>query len=256
MNAAIASLLALPAAAMLTMQPTPSSAVHTVTSRDGTRIAYDVSGSGPVVMLLHGGGQNRRVWHDAGYVTRLSSTFTVITVDLRGNGDSDKPVTKEAYAIERFIDDLLAVADDAHAEQFSIWGFSYGANVGRYLAVRSDRVRSMVYIGIPFGPAVDATFREMILTRLRSGNTPPVVAAWTSALLDYPAVEPGDMRCPTLWLVGTSNTSAMESTKKYESMLSGTRVQLTRLEGLTHPQELERIDQTLPAALAFMRAMK
>src|SRR5262249_15626436 len=99
-------------------------------------------------------------------------------------------------------------------------------------------------------------FREMILARLRSGNAPPVQAAWIGALLDYPAVEPGDMRCPTLWLVGTNNTSAMESVKKYERALSATQVELTRLDGLTHPQELERIDQRLPAALAFMRAIK
>jgi pimeloyl-ACP methyl ester carboxylesterase len=256
MNAAITSLLAIPAAVAISMQSTPPTAVKTITSRDGTRIAYDVSGTGPFVMLLHGGGQTRRVWHDAGYVARLSSMFTVITVDLRGNGDSDKPVTKEAYAIDRIVEDLLAVADDAHAAKFALWGFSYGANVGRYLSVRSERVTSMVYIGIPFGPAADDTFRKMILERLRSGNTPPVQAAWIGALLDYPAVEPADMRCPTLWLVGTSNTSAMDSVKKYETALPGTRVRLTTLEGLTHPQEMERIDQSLPAALAFMRAVK
>jgi pimeloyl-ACP methyl ester carboxylesterase len=254
-NAAAKMLLAIPAA-VLSMQPTPQTTVHTVTSRDGTRIAYDISGTGPAVMLLHGGGQTRRVWHDGGYVARLSSMFTVITVDLRGNGDSDKPVTKDAYAVEHFIDDLLAVADDAHVTQFSLWGFSYGANIGRYLAVRSDRVRSMIYIGIPFGPAADANFREIILSRLRDEKTSPVTAAWIGALLDYPAVEPGEMRSPTLWLVGTSNATAMESVRKYETALSGTRVQLTKLEGLTHPQELEQIDQTLPAALTFLRAIK
>ena len=101
------------------------------------------------------GGQTRQVWRDAGYVTRLAPRFRVITVDLRGNGESDKPATKAAYALDRLIEDLLAVADDAKAQDFSLWGFSYGANVGRYLAVRSARVTSMVYIGIPFGPAAD-----------------------------------------------------------------------------------------------------
>ena len=41
------------------------------TSPDGTRIAYDVTGKGPVVMLLHGGGQTRKVWHEQGYVERI-----------------------------------------------------------------------------------------------------------------------------------------------------------------------------------------
>ena len=100
-----------------------------VKSPDGTRIAYDDTGSGPAVMLLHGGGQTRQVWRDAGYVTRLAPRFRVITVDLRGNGESDKPATKAAYALDRLIEDLLAVADDAKAQDFSLWGFSYGANV-------------------------------------------------------------------------------------------------------------------------------
>jgi pimeloyl-ACP methyl ester carboxylesterase len=225
-----------------------------VTSSDGTRIAYDVTGSGPPVVLLHGGGQMRRVWHDAGYVSRLASTFTVIAIDIRGNGDSDKPTTKASYAIDRLIEDVLAVADAAGAKRFALWGFSYGANIGRYLAVRSDRVTSMVYIGIPFGPAADPMFRDIILKRLQDGTAPPVVAAWTSALLEYPSVEPADMRCPTLWVVGTKNTAAIESTKQYEGKLSGTRVELTRLEGLTHPEELDRIDQTFPRAFDFTRA--
>jgi pimeloyl-ACP methyl ester carboxylesterase len=227
---------------------------RTVVSADGTRIAYDVSGAGPPVILLHGGGQTRRVWHDAGYVARLASAFTVITIDLRGNGDSDKPTSKASYAIERLIEDVMAVADAAGAKRFGLWGFSYGANIGRYLAVRSDRVTSMVYIGIPFGPAADPMFRDIILKRIQDGTAPPVVAAWTGALLEYPPVEPADMRCPTLWLVGTKNAAAIDSANVYEPKLRGTKVELMRLEALTHPEELDRIDLTFPKALDFTRA--
>src|SRR5688572_33506974 len=97
-----------------------------VTSKDGTKIAYDVAGSGPVVILLHGGGMNRQSWHRAGYVARLAKEFTVVTVDIRGNGDSDKLVPLAAYTWERMNEDVLAVADAVKAPRFSIWGFSYG----------------------------------------------------------------------------------------------------------------------------------
>jgi pimeloyl-ACP methyl ester carboxylesterase len=232
----------------------PQPATRLLTSVDGTRIAFDVAGSGPPVILLHGGGQTRRVWHDAGYVARLSPTFTVITIDIRGNGESDKPTAKASYAIERIVEDVLAVADATGAKRFALWGFSYGANVGRYVAVRSDRVTSMVYIGIPFGAAADPMFRGIILKRIQDGSAPPVVAAWTSALLDYPPVEPADMRAPTLWMVGTKNAAAFDSSKQYESQLAGTKVELTRLEGLTHPEELDRIELTFPKAFDFTRA--
>jgi pimeloyl-ACP methyl ester carboxylesterase len=217
-------------------------------STDGTRIAYDVTGSGPAVILLHGGGQNRRSWHEAGYVSRLATEFTVVTMDIRGNGESDKPPMAAAYAPARLNQDVLAVANAVKAERFAIWGFSYGANVGRYLAAVSDRVRGMVYIGIPFGPAAAGVFRDRIVGM---ANRP----AWLAAMLDYPPIEPSHMRSPTLWLVGTANEDAYASAKAYQPKLAGTKVKLVLVNGLTHPQEFASIDQVFPEQLAFTRSL-
>src|SRR5688572_2362716 len=54
-------------------------------SKDGTKIAYDIAGSGPPVILLHGRGQTRQSWHRAGYA------------DVRGNqGQPSRPNTVNA----------------------------------------------------------------------------------------------------------------------------------------------------------------
>ncbi len=152
-----------------------------------------------------------------------------------------------AYAYERLTEDILAVADAVEAPRFLLWGFSYGANVGRYLASRSDRVQAMVYIGIGFGPAVDGSLRSYV-------ENMPNRPAFASAMLEYPPVEPADMCCPTLWLVGSKNELAMASVTKYQPALVGTSVTLAVVDGLNHPQELDEIDRVFDLEIEFSRA--
>ena len=70
------------------------------TAKDGTKLAYDMTGSGPFLVMLHGGGQAARSWADRDYVTKLKDKFTLVTPDQRGIGGSDKPATLEAYALD------------------------------------------------------------------------------------------------------------------------------------------------------------
>lgn len=256
-----------------------------VVSKDGTRIAFDVAGKGPAVVLLHGGGQSRRVWHEAGYVGRLIHEFTVITMDLRGHGESDKPTSVDAYALDRLSEDILAVADAGHVARFAVWGYSYGGNIARYLPARSDRVSKLVIVGIPFGAAAPPSFRALIrdlrakwgpiIDRDRAGTldlgslsaedravwqtgTPlgsvPVVLAWLVAMLDWPSVEPADVRCSTLWLVGTGNENAMPSVKEYSDRLARSKVKLHLVPGLTHEEELAKVDDAFPPMLKFTQS--
>jgi pimeloyl-ACP methyl ester carboxylesterase len=252
-----------------------------VPAADGVRIAYDISGTGPALVLLHGNGQSRKDWHDAGYVKELAARFTVIPIDLRGAGESDKPSKTEAYAIDRIVADVLAVADAVRAERFHLWGYSNGAIIGRYVAARSDRVQSMVYVGVPFGPAVSPLMKEAItgmrakwqpvidaadsgtldLSKLSPGDRDSwergrmrVAVASLGAMLEYPAVEPGELRCPTLWLMGTNDPEALESAKAYEPKLKDTQVTLVRLEGLNHGEEFFKVQQVLSRAVEFTLA--
>ena len=89
-------------------------------------------------------------------------------------------------------------------------------------------------------------------SRLWSSGQVQVMLAWLGALLDWPPIEPADIQCPTLWLVGTSNASAMRGVKSYQGNLHDTRARLALVERLTHSEELERVDLTLPELLRFM----
>ncbi len=95
-------------------------------SPDGIRIAYEIVGQGPAIMLLHGGGGSRQEWHAEGYIQRLQDKFTLIAVDMRGHGESDKPVDPLFYTPEKMGQDFLAVADACRIDRFILWGYSLG----------------------------------------------------------------------------------------------------------------------------------
>jgi pimeloyl-ACP methyl ester carboxylesterase len=130
-------------------------------SPDGNRVAYDRVGSGPAIMLLHGGGGKRQDWHDAGYIERLRVYFTVITIDLRGHGESGLPTDSANYTTDKMGQDFLAVADDCGIEQFTIWAMSYGGKVGHYLAAQSKRVSKIILMGTPLGLGVSGQLRPL-----------------------------------------------------------------------------------------------
>jgi len=247
-------------------------------SPDGLRIAYDRAGSGPAVLLLHGGGSNREVWHEFGYVGRLSQDRTVITLDLRGHGESDLPTDPAEYTTDKMGGDILAVADACGIERFTIWGMSFGGKVGRYLAAQSDRVTKIIIMGIPFGPAVTAEMRQQIeafcthwppiLAAQQEGTLDldslsenerefmesanvPVIMAWGQAMIDWPPMEPAELGCPALWVVGSEDKAAMDSAREYGDALQDSSVQLHIVQGLDHQQVLTEIDQVFPTMLAF-----
>ena len=269
-----------PAAAPAAPAPAAPKA-QIATSPDGTRLAYEVTGTGPVVLLVHGGGQTRRSWNQLGYVDRLSKRFTVITFDVRGVGESDKPLTAGAYALDRLLADMLAVADAAKAPRFHLFAFGQGATLGRYLAARSDRVISAVLVGTTMGPAVSGVFKDAI-TGMRAKWQPAIEAqaagkidaaklspndraAWDGgmamtvlslgALLEYPPLEPGDIKAPTLWVMGADD-SAMENVKAYEGKLKGGMVTLKVLSSVNYSDSFMKMEQVMAEVEPFLTKSK
>lgn len=256
----------------------PAPKVVTVKAADGTKIMVDVIGTGPALMLLSGGGQTRKSWAERGYVEKLRTRYTVIAVDRRGTGDSDKPASADAYALDTVLADLLAVADAVGAKRFHVWGFGHGASVGRYLAARSDRVISAVLVGNSMGPAVTGVVKDA-LTGMRAKWQPLLEAqkagtldlkklspgdkgAWDSgiatsslalwALLDYPPLEPADIKAPTLWVVGGSDEIAMANVKEYEGKLAGTQVTLSTMGSVTYSDSFAKSAPVLAIVEPFL----
>jgi pimeloyl-ACP methyl ester carboxylesterase len=106
------------------------------------RLAYDVSGSGPPLVLLHAGIVDRRMWDDV--VPLLTDAVTVIRYDARGFGESARPPDGE---FARW-DDLFAVMDAAGAEKAHLVGVSQGAETALDATLTSpERVDHLLVCG-------------------------------------------------------------------------------------------------------------
>lgn len=103
--------------------------MKTVTSKDGTIIAYDQAGKGPVVILVDGALQYRAFDQGmAPLADLLAKHFTVIHYDRRGRGDSTdgRLDAAQPFALEREIEDIEALIDEAGGSAF-LYGISSGA---------------------------------------------------------------------------------------------------------------------------------
>ena len=103
---------------------------ETTTSADGTRIAFDASGSGPALVIVGGAFSTRQA---AGPLAgQLGDRFTVIAYDRRGRGDSGDTLP---YSVDRELEDLAAVIDAAGGTAL-VYGHSSGAILSLLAAAR------------------------------------------------------------------------------------------------------------------------
>jgi len=117
--------------------------------RQGARIAFDVRGEGPPVILGHSFLCSGAMWSHQ--VEPLSRHFTVINVDFRGHGASG-PVA-EPFTLYDLVDDLVAVLDTLGIERAAWAGLSIGGMVAMRAALTArDRVSALVLLDTHAGP--------------------------------------------------------------------------------------------------------
>lgn len=103
-----------------------------VSADDGVRVAYRIFGDGPkTVFLIHGWMVSGAVHNDL--IDALDhSGLRLVVPDLRGAGRSDKP--ESGYSIERYAQDVLAIAEAEGIQSFAMFGHSMGGQIAMWLA--------------------------------------------------------------------------------------------------------------------------
>jgi len=141
----------------------------------GARLAYQVTGEGPAVVLVHGFGLDMRMWDlQAG---PLAARFRVVRYDCRGFGASGPfdPAIGYTHA-----GDLLALLDHLGIERAALAGLSFGGRVAMQAALAApERVAGLILLdavldGVPWDPgsagALDETARQARGRGLQAGR--------------------------------------------------------------------------------------
>jgi len=119
----------------MTLPPTPSLPTSTQSGKvevNGAALWYAVFGSGPPVVLLHGGLANSNYWGHQ--VPALAQNHQVIVIDSRGHGRSTR--SSAPYGYELMASDVVGVTDKLGVAKAAIVGWSDGAIIGLALAMR------------------------------------------------------------------------------------------------------------------------
>src|SRR5256712_14085817 len=140
---------------------------NTVTSKDGTRIAYEKFGHGPAVVIVGGVAGDRS--QQAPLAELLAKDFTVFNFDRRVHGESGMT---EPYAVEREIEDIDAIIGAAGGSAL-VYGTS-GCAVLALLAAAgglASKMKKLALWGPPFivdesRPKVPADYNQQLMTLL------------------------------------------------------------------------------------------
>ncbi len=190
--------------------------MRTTHSSDGTKIAYDTAGSGPLLVLVDGALCTRRIGPGKGLARVLARDFTVINYDRRGRGDSEDA---GAYEVDREVEDLQAVVESAGGEAF-VFGQSSGAVLALHAAARSPQITRLALYEAPF--VVDDTraptgpeFHQTLTDLLARGKRGPAVRQFLR-LVGLPTLLIAGMRLTPFWL----RLKAIAPTLAYDSLIT------------------------------------
>lgn len=148
------------------------------TAPDGIKIYYEVKGNGYPVVLVHGFIVNGESWKRGKlYYDLLKAGYKVITMDLRGNGKSDKPHDCDLYADDAEAKDIMGIVSELHIKKYTAVGYSRGSIITARLMVLDKRLQQAVMGGMGTDFTNPNWPRRIMFYRAFSGENVPELEA-------------------------------------------------------------------------------
>ena len=265
--------------------------METITSADGTEIAFERTGSGPPLVLVHGASIDHRYWEHSGVRPTLAEHCTVYAMDCRGHGESEHP---DEFELEAEFEDVAAVVESID-EPVTLLGESGGAFYSLEAALRIENLNGLILHEPAFaadGDGLDiddevaeitallddgeneratVVFLEKIaqltpeeLELLRADPTwpeyvdvfvetvVPKLEAEAESGYEFDPERFADVTTPTLLLVGTESAQWLEeTTRAVDDALSNSRI--VTLDGHGHEANITAPERFTDEVLTFVR---
>jgi pimeloyl-ACP methyl ester carboxylesterase len=232
---------------------------------DGARFWYSTYGSGPSVVLLHGGLGHSGNW---GYQipALVRSGYCAVLIDSRGHGRSTRD--ERPFSYELMASDVLAVMDALSLTRAALVGWSVGACTSLILgAMVPDRVAGVLFFACnmdpsgvkPFepGPTVDRCFARHTKDYAELSATPDKFSELVQDLSvmqrtqpNYSANDLSSIRVPVSIVQSEHDEFIKREHAEYLAR-SIPKAEFVLLEGVSHFAPLQRPEQFNAAMLAF-----
>ncbi len=240
---------------------------------------YDAVGQGQPVLFIHGLGSSGRDWeYQVDYFCRK---YQVITLDVRGHGQSDKP--PGPYSISLFTSDTAQFIETADIAPVHVIGISMGGMIAFQLAVdRPELVKSMVIVNSS-PELIPRTVKERLLVSQRfaivrllgmrkmgevlskrlfikphqeelrqqlierwAENDPQSYRAAMRAVVGWSIVDRlGTINCPTLVVAADEDYTTVASKEEYAAKIVNARLEIIRdsrhATAVEHPEQFNEI---------------
>jgi pimeloyl-ACP methyl ester carboxylesterase len=181
-----------------TRQGTGVIATQFVTSKDGTRIAYERTGQGPPVIIVAGAFGNRSFGDPLSPL--LAPHFTAFYYDRRGRNESGDTLP---YAVEREVEDIEALLNEVGGSAF-VHGMSSGAVLALEAATRLSGIQRLTLYEPPLlvddsRPPVPDDYLNRIKAAVSAGRRGDAVEIFMTAAIQLPPEAIAQMRNEPMW---------------------------------------------------------
>lgn len=190
-------------------------------------IAYEKTGEGRPVILIHGNGEDHKVFNELKEILR--DNYTVVAVDSRGHGESAMP---KEYHYKDMANDMVALIDSLNLVKPIVVGFSDGGIVGLLMAIEhSDILGGLITCGANLTPSGLKWKESWKMKKAYRKDKNPL----TYMMMTEPNITEKDLEkisVLTFVMAGEDDAIKEEETRNISAHIADSRLYI--LEGETH----------------------